>query len=90
MRNDQPRSTSISLEYSTDNITFTPVPGVSKINTPLAATGGTIVLATSFDRVIPVSLVDNAFIYLRVLSDDNGGAGNRDEIGIDNLKVLAY
>jgi hypothetical protein len=90
MRNDQPRSTSISLEYSTDNITFTPVPGVSTINTPLAATGSTIVLATSFDRAIPVSLADNAFIYLRVLSDDNGGTGNRDEIGIDNLKVLAY
>jgi hypothetical protein len=90
MRNDQTRSTSISLEYSTDNITFTPIPGVSAINTPLAATGSDIVIITAFDRVIPVSLADNDFIYLRVLSDDNGGSGSRDEIGIDNLKIFAY
>ena len=90
MRNDQPRSTSISLEYSTDNMTFTPVPGVSMINTPLAATGSDIVLMTAFDRLIPVSIADNTFVYIRVLSDDNGGAGSRNEIGIDNLKVLAY
>jgi hypothetical protein len=90
MRNDQTRSTSISLEYSTDNITFTPIPGVSAINTPLAATGSDIVIITAFDRVIPVSLADNDFMYLRVLSDDNGGSGSRDEIGIDNLKIFAY
>ncbi|MFT5985164.1 MAG: hypothetical protein ACI825_000656, partial [Planctomycetota bacterium] len=70
--------------------TFTPIPGVSAINTPLAATGSDIVIITAFDRVIPVSLADNDFMYLRVLSDDNGGSGSRDEIGIDNLKIFAY
>ncbi len=90
IRNDQPSSTSISLAYSIDNITFTPIPGVASINTPAASTGSDLILATSLDRLIPLNISNNNFIYFRITANDVSVSGRRDEIGIDNIKVLGF
>lgn len=90
IRNDQNRSNSITLEYSSDNTTFLPIPGVATINTPLTSTGSDLILATSLSRVITATLPNSGFIYFRISSDDVGGSGSSDEIGVDNIVLRAY
>lgn len=86
--NNENRSTTLKLSYSTDNITFINVPSVDF--TSLAALD---VLLYTYNRSVTLtglSIPNNTFIYFKWTTDDApGGAGNRDEIGLDNITLTA-
>lgn len=87
--NDGARSTTWNLSWSLDDVTYTSVPALDYA-TPLAAdTPANWVLVNRMATIdLSASPVGNGgFIYLRFSSDDNGGSGSRDEIGLDNLVV---
>ena len=84
IRNDQGRSTSIQLAYSTDNVNYTNFgPTVA---TPLAATPTPFVCTNSgVQNISGLSIPAGGNFYLRLTSDDAGGSGSRDEIAVDNF-----
>ena len=86
--NNENRATSLTLSYSTDDITYTPVPSVDF--TSFAALD---VLLYTFNRSVSLtglSIPNNTNIYFKWTTDDvAGGAGNRDEIGLDNITLTA-
>lgn len=86
--NNENRATSLTLSYSTDDITYTPVPSVDF--TSFAALD---VLLYTFNRSVSLtglSIPNNTNIYFKWSTDDvPGGAGNRDEIGLDNITLTA-
>lgn len=90
INNDNGRSNSLTLLYSTDGSTFIPYPGTSTINS--ATTGDSLgfQLALDVNGSFPVTVADGAFIYFQVIGDDVSGSGSRDEFAIDNILVEGY
>lgn len=84
-KNDQFRSTSINFLYSMDNVTYYQVPSL-KYSTIADSTG----LVDSVNRSVTLTgftVGTSAYLYLRWNIKDNGGAGSRDEVAIDNICV---
>ena len=83
--NDANRSSSFNLSYSNDNITYTDVPAVDYTTpetadlTPIIEAQATIISGFTFPN--------GELFYLRWTSNDVAGAGNRDEIAIDDITV---
>ena len=85
--NDEGRSNSLSLEYSTDGETWLSVDGAS-IESPEAADAvpawdGDIVVET----LTTLGIAEGEFLYLRWLGEDVGGSGYRDEFAIDDITL---
>lgn len=85
--NDQSRSNSFNFSYSTDGVNFTDVSSLN-YSTPLSADGSpqyeTIGRST---MITGLSIPDMSPFFIRWTTDDNGGGGSRDEIGLDNIMV---
>lgn len=86
-RNNEGRSSSLSLEYSTDGETFIPVAGAS-VESPADANAGAMWTIDSTDVVIDtLGVQPGEFLYLRWIVADVGGNGSRDEFAIDEIIV---
>lgn len=88
--NDQARSNSFNLSYSTDGVTFTAVPSANYTTTDVPDAVPAYFLA----RTVAVSLSGinvptSGFIYVRWSSADVGGSGSRDEIALDNISLTS-
>ncbi len=83
--NDQNRSSSFNLSYSTDNITYMDVPAVD-YTTPEAA-DLTPIIVPQATTLSGITFPNGEVFYLRWTSNDVAGAGNRDEIAIDDISV---
>ena len=83
--NDEGRSSSLNLEWSPDGASYTTEPSVDYA-TPAAAD---LLGWTSVTRSITLStsIAPGDALFVRFTTDDAGGAGARDEFGIDNLVV---
>jgi hypothetical protein len=87
-RNDQPRSSTFNLSYSTDGTNFTSVPAAD-FASGLDGDGlGLVQKATRNVVLTGVNLAPNDFLYIR-WSSTSSGLQNRDELGLDNLTVTA-
>ncbi|TAF34450.1 MAG: ExeM/NucH family extracellular endonuclease [Cytophagales bacterium] len=84
--NDQPRGNSLNLSYSTDGVTFTPLPAAD-FTTPAAATGATWASTPRSIAITGLSLAAGSNIFIRWTGNDVVGTGGRDEYGIDNVSV---
>jgi hypothetical protein len=85
--NDESRSNSLNLSYSTDNSSFNAL-STADFSTPTTAdSNGWTTEARS--TTINVTVPSGGFIYFRWAVADAGGSGGRDQIGIDNLTVNA-
>jgi hypothetical protein len=85
--NDQGRASTLNFEYSTDDVTYIPVPALD-YTTPEAADA--LPAWTSIPRSITIfgaNVADGDALFLRWVSVDAGGSGSRDEFGIDNVSV---
>ena len=90
VNNDQERSNSIDLSYSTDGVNFTTLTPGSDYTTPGASDSNGFQLTFNVNKTIDLSadpLEPMEFIYFRLESDDATGSGSRDEFSIDNILV---
>ncbi len=86
--NNAGRSSSVTLEYSSDGETWLPVGGAS-VTTPEDADVAPAWVETETDDVIDtLGIAEGDFLYLRWLGEDVGGSGSRDEFAIDDIFVL--
>jgi Carboxypeptidase regulatory-like domain len=92
VRNDEGRANSFNFSYSTDNVTYTPVPALNYTTPEAADMAGWVQVGTSPSRSINISglnIPPGGFFYIRWTSDDVSGAGSRDEIALDDISVTA-
>lgn len=86
--NDEDRSNSLVCQISTDNITYTEVPGslfVSPDSMDL------MLYETSFELIASgFSVAPGDFIYVRWTGDDVGGSGSRDEFGLSTFAFTGF
>ncbi|MFC4636534.1 hypothetical protein ACFO3O_21700 [Dokdonia ponticola] len=81
--NDQNRIDGLNFSYSTDNITYTPVPSLD-FATPNASDALGFV-AVNRSGSFSATVANAAFIYIRFEGIEIGGTGNHDEYSIDNI-----
>ncbi len=85
--NDESRSNSLSLEYSTDNETWIPIDGAS-VTSPADPDDDPQWVATeTLDTVEMLAIPEDGYLYLRWIGDDVDGTGSRDEFAIDDILV---
>jgi hypothetical protein len=92
VRNDQGRSSTFNFSYSTDDVTYTDVTALDYATTVAADALGWVQVGTSPSRsttITGISVAPTTYIYIRWSSQDNGGGGSRDEIGLDDISVTA-
>lgn len=88
--NDQNRSNVLNFSHSADDIGYTAV-GTADYASATAADQMPVV--TRIGRgpfiIAGLNVSPGGFYYLRWTGDDAGGAGSRDEFGLDNISVAA-
>ena len=87
--NNENRSSSLNFEYSMDGITFL---HISKLDytspTQEMVTASWEISIRNTELELPSSLRDKACIWIRWYGNDAGGAGSRDEYGINNFSII--
>lgn len=88
--NDEQRSNSLHLEFSRDNVTYSPIPQI-KFETPARPDAEpswkTVNRSTS---ITDIELAAGDYFYLRWVVDASAGTGRGyDEIAIDNITIQA-
>jgi hypothetical protein len=87
--NDQNRSSSFNLSYSTDNSSFIPVAALD-FNSPEAVEVSPVwAVHEKSIELSGLSLAPGQYIYLRWSSADVSGSGSRDEFALDDISVVA-
>ncbi|WP_299769874.1 hypothetical protein [uncultured Dokdonia sp.] len=81
------RSNSLNFSYSTDNITFTPIPALDYASPGTSDALGFV--STMRSASFSATVADGAFIYIRFESNDISGSDSRDELAIDNILLQA-
>ena len=92
VRNDQGRGNSFNFSHSTDNSTYTPVGGLDYTSPTSADASGWVLIGSAPSRSTTITgllVAPNSFIYIRWSSADVGGAGSRDEFGLDDISLTA-
>lgn len=86
--NNEGRSNSLNLQYSTDGgVTFVAVPAFDFTTPEIADGNGFTSAARSGTVTLDSTIANGASFILRFATDDVGGAGSRDEIAIDDITV---
>jgi Abnormal spindle-like microcephaly-assoc'd, ASPM-SPD-2-Hydin len=88
VNNDQARSNSLLLSYSTDNVTYTPVPAATYTSSAALDASGLVLATTVIQSGIAVAVPANGFLYVRWTGVDVSGSGTRDEFGIDDVSIV--
>jgi len=86
--NDEDRSQSYTLQYSTDDASYTDTSATSF--TPEAGSLSPTWVCVPFTATMTgLSLSSGSYLYVRWYTHDNGGTGSRDELAIDDVTVTA-
>jgi uncharacterized protein len=85
--NDAPRANSWNFSYSTDDVTYTPVPALDYTTPDVADTVPSWFPVARATTVTGLSILPGGLFYIRFSSADVSGIGTRDEIGIDKVRV---
>ncbi|MFZ9386718.1 MAG: T9SS type A sorting domain-containing protein [Chitinophagaceae bacterium] len=92
IRNDQGRSNTFNFSYSLDDIVYTPVEALNYTSPEVPDTNGWVLVGIPPSRstIIPaLSIPPGSEFYIRWSGGDFGGAGSRDEFGLDDISVTA-
>ena len=85
--NDKNKINGLNFSYSTDNITYTPVPSLDYATPgPSDALG---FVSVSRSGSFSATVANAAFIYIRFEGNEIGGTGNNDEYSLDNILLQA-
>jgi len=88
--NDQGRGSSFHLSFAGDELgPYDDVPGAAFVSPADADSTPGYVLTARAAELLPTPVPPGGLLYLRWTSDDDGGTGSRDEIGIDNVVIVA-
>lgn len=87
--NDQARSNSWNFSYSTDDDVYTDVAALDYTSPGVADATPVWQSVGRNTSISGLSIPDGGNFYIRFSSDDVGGSGSRDEIGIDDLTLTA-
>lgn len=90
VRNDQGRSNSFNFSYSPDNSTYTNVTALDYTSPAAADVTPVWGLAVSrITSIVGLNITPGSFFYIRWSGADVGGAGSRDEFGLDDINLAA-
>jgi predicted extracellular nuclease len=90
-RNSAARVDNLQLSFSTDGVNFTGVPAASFSTPGTAATPAPSAFADQHETVnVEGTVADGGYLYLRWIHASSTGGGSRDEVGIDNVNVVAH
>jgi len=90
IRNDQGRANSFNFSYSTDNITYIPVPALDYTSPEAADALGWVQVGSSPSRstsLLGLNMAPGGYLYIRWTGDDVSGTNFRDEFGLDDITV---
>jgi hypothetical protein len=87
VRNDQGRASTWTFSYSADDVTYVAVPALNYTTPTTADTVASWVPVDRATTLTGLSIPPGGLFYIRFTSNDAGGAGSRDEIGIDKISV---
>jgi hypothetical protein len=88
IRNDQLRSNNLSFSWSTDDVTYTPVPAITVTSTAEADAAPVPWVRTPITTMLSgLSIPAGGHLYLRFSSAAVGGSGSRDEFALDDIVV---
>ncbi|WP_431157749.1 T9SS type A sorting domain-containing protein [Winogradskyella poriferorum] len=85
--NNEERSNSLNLSYSTDDIAYTAVPSMDFTTIQGESTNPTWESSLRGITITGLSIADGQDFYIRWTGNDNGGSGSRDEYSIDDISV---
>jgi Secretion system C-terminal sorting domain/PKD domain len=90
VRNDQPRSSLIKLQGGTDTLTQTAIPAGTYKSQATAVASAPWTKDIAYNLLVNnINIPVGSDYYLSFLVSDSAGSGSRDEIAIDNFKLLA-
>ncbi|MGB3526885.1 MAG: lamin tail domain-containing protein, partial [Flavobacteriales bacterium] len=89
VRNDQGRSNTFNISWSSDNLTYTPISALDYAS-PLALDAFGFVLNNKSTTIPSMSIANGGYVYLRWSSAGNGGSGSRDEFALDDISVTGH
>ncbi|MGB3868246.1 MAG: lamin tail domain-containing protein, partial [Flavobacteriales bacterium] len=89
VRNDQGRSNTFNISWSSDNLTYTPISALD-FASPLALDAFGFVLNNKSTTIPSMSIANGGYVYLRWSSAGNGGSGSRDEFALDDISVTGH
>jgi CSLREA domain-containing protein len=87
--NDQGRSTSLNLSHSTDDTTYLADTSANYTSTAAADTNPGYGLVFRNAIVTGLNVPPGGFFYLRWTTNDVGGSGSRDELGLGTINLTA-
>lgn len=88
--NDQGRGSSWTLSFAAEELgPYEDVPAAAFTSPTDADSTPAFVLTARSAELFPPPIAPGELFYLRWSSDDDAGAGSRDEIGIDNVTIAA-
>lgn len=87
-RNDVNRSNGFNLSYSTDGLNYTAL--ATDFSSPATASNFPYWQKNSRTvNITGISVLPDAYFYVKWTGDDLSGSGSRDEFGLDNISVMA-
>lgn len=89
--NNAGRSSSLDLDFSIDGVKFYRLPQL-RFCTPEAASPAPAwtTVSRAISVLLPREILPAGRLWIRWSGDDAGGAGSRDEYGIDNVRITLY
>lgn len=86
--NDQGRSNSINFSYSEAFNFYEEVPELNFVSTEAAASSPVWEVHPRNTKITNLEIFEGEFFYFRWTSEDVSGSGSRDELAIDNIRVI--
>ena len=85
--NDQARSNSLNLAYSTDDSAYTAVSAVDFLTGEAADGSPAYVVTPTATTISGLTWADNTPLYIQWQSADVSGSGSRDQFGVDDVTL---
>lgn len=87
--NDQGRASTFNFEHSADDVTYVPEVALDYTSPAGADASPAWQTVTRSITISGLNIAPGAYYYLRWTSNDAGGSGSRDELGLDDISVSA-
>lgn len=87
VKNDATRANSFNFYYSTDDVSYTQVPGLDYTSPEFGSTGNPWVEVPRSETISGLSILDGTYFYLRWYGNDVSGSDTRDEFALNDIVI---